>query len=623
MSTACISDLPDVVLEYIFCYLSPYRDFKSCRLVNKAWYAHAKAAERKIRRDFLNSVSLQNVVWCQKPTESRPTISKRYSHSACVLGDSMYVFGGCTTANTTFNDLWRLDLATRRWIRPLTMGTYPPPKACASLVTYKENLLLFGGWTHTSPYPVHQARRSLDPQELFAGTATWRIFRHLHVYNCGANRWTQVSTVGSCPSMAGHSATLQQGHLMVVFGGLHCNNPVGPIASSSNDVWVLDLHSYVWSKQSTTTPKPWPRYGHSQVWLLVGVLSIVGSKHCEIIASLLSGQTLKSGGGWTLLNDVWLLRISDDPEKPWSWKEVTVTNREHGAPQLSFHPACKIGNRVVVLSKSQRAYATPSGLHPVGMLRVRPTHRVWVPPSPEQPARPQPSEGQRDSCVNGTRGVLKRPLESSPPQPSASSASSPLHSQPSASSHSSADFALPSDSIGISFCCRASVRPRRTPAAPRLPKKTALSSSPSARPSVRPNARHNRQRQLELLDRMEQRLKALRAGSNAVPAVRKRPPISICPMRLYVLDVSHVTQDAQAAWMPLQQPPQHAAGGGTVAPSSVVEEVILYSLVLGRGELILFGGIQKDLVNRQEDTDAASEVVSSQLHFITSPRDVI
>lgn len=591
MSTACISDLPDVVLEYIFCYLSPYRDFKSCRLVNKAWYAHAKAAERKIRRDFLNSVSLQNVVWCQKPTESRPTISKRYSHSACVLGDSMYVFGGCTTANTTFNDLWRLDLATRRWIRPLTMGTYPPPKACASLVTYKENLLLFGGWTHTSPYPVHQ---------------TWRIFRHLHVYNCGANRWTQVSTVGSCPSMAGHSATLQQGHLMVVFGGLHCNNPVGPIASS-NDVWVLDLHSYVWSKQSTTTPKPWPRYGHSQVFL--------DDKHMLIIGGC--------GGPNMLLNDVWLLRISDDPEKPWSWKEVTVTNREHGAPQLSFHPACKIGNRVVVLSKSQRAYATPSGLHPVGMLRVRPTHRVWVPPSPEQPARPQPSEGQRDSCVNGTRGVLKRPLESSPPQPSASSASSPLHSQPSVSSHSSADFALPSSSSTASSSSCDEEDEAHEEAAPRLPKKTALSSSPSARPSVRPNARHNRQRQLELLDRMEQRLKALRAGSNAVPAVRKRPPISICPMRLYVLDVSHVTQDAQAAWMPLQQPPQHAAGGGTVAPSSVVEEVILYSLVLGRGELILFGGIQKDLVNRQEDTDAASEVVSSQLHFITSPRDVI
>lgn len=40
------------------------------------------------------------------------------------------------------------------------LGTYPPPKACASLVAYKENLLLFGGWTHTSPYPLHQVSAS-------------------------------------------------------------------------------------------------------------------------------------------------------------------------------------------------------------------------------------------------------------------------------------------------------------------------------------------------------------------------------------------------------------------------------------------------------------------------------
>lgn len=38
-----------------------------------------------------------------------------FSHSA-VYDDaslSMYVFGGCTSASTTFNDLWRLDLTDR------------------------------------------------------------------------------------------------------------------------------------------------------------------------------------------------------------------------------------------------------------------------------------------------------------------------------------------------------------------------------------------------------------------------------------------------------------------------------------------------------------------------------
>lgn len=63
-----------------------------------------------------------SVSWCHIIAEPGLTISKRYSHSACCNGNSMYIFGGCTTANTTFNDLWRLDLGTRCWIRPLATG---------------------------------------------------------------------------------------------------------------------------------------------------------------------------------------------------------------------------------------------------------------------------------------------------------------------------------------------------------------------------------------------------------------------------------------------------------------------------------------------------------------------
>lgn len=36
------------------------------------------------------------------------------------------------------------------------LGTYPSPKACASLVVYKDSLVLFGGWSHPTPYPLHQ-----------------------------------------------------------------------------------------------------------------------------------------------------------------------------------------------------------------------------------------------------------------------------------------------------------------------------------------------------------------------------------------------------------------------------------------------------------------------------------
>lgn len=68
----------------------------------------------------------------------------------------MYVFGGCTCTSTTFNDLWQLDLSTRKWSRIITIGTYPTPKALATMVHYEGMLVLFGGWTHPTPFPLHQ-----------------------------------------------------------------------------------------------------------------------------------------------------------------------------------------------------------------------------------------------------------------------------------------------------------------------------------------------------------------------------------------------------------------------------------------------------------------------------------
>ena len=45
-----------------------------------------------------------------------------------------------------------------KYIHLLLTGTYPSPKACASLVVYKESLILFGGWSHPTPYTFHQVR---------------------------------------------------------------------------------------------------------------------------------------------------------------------------------------------------------------------------------------------------------------------------------------------------------------------------------------------------------------------------------------------------------------------------------------------------------------------------------
>lgn len=103
-----------------------------------------------------------------------PTIAGRFSHSAVIYKNSMFVFGGGSSTATTFNDLWRFDLSSRKWDRPISMGNYPSPKACATLVCYKNSLILFGGWRHPTTFPPYQS---------------WRLFDELHSYNVVENRW--------------------------------------------------------------------------------------------------------------------------------------------------------------------------------------------------------------------------------------------------------------------------------------------------------------------------------------------------------------------------------------------------------------------------------------------------
>lgn len=83
------------------------------------------------------------------------------------------------------------------------------------------------------------------------------------------------------------------------------------------------------------------------------------------------------------------------------------------------------------------------------------------------------------------------------------------------------------------------------------------------------------------------------------------------PMCMYVLDIS-TALEGYVTWRTLKN-----------QSLSAPEEIILYSLVLGKGELIMFGGIQKDLNSQLQDDNTVPEIVSNCLHFMTAERFVI
>ncbi|XP_078095089.1 F-box only protein 42 isoform X2 [Mustelus asterias] len=364
-------ELPEEVLEYILSFLSPYQEHKTAALVCKQWYRLIKGVAHQCYYGFIKAVQGGFIQWESRtyPYPGTP-ITQRFSHSACYYdaNQSMYVFGGCTqsSCNAAFNDLWRLDLNSKEWIRPLASGSYPSPKAGATLVVYKDLLVLFGGWTRPSPYPLHQPERFFD---------------EIHTYSPSKNWWNCIVTTHGPPPMAGHSSSVI-GDKMIVFGGSLGSRQM------SNEVWILDMEQWAWSKPATAGSMPHPRGGQSQIIIDHETILILGG----------------CGGPNALFKDAWLLHMNSTP---WTWQQLKVENEEHGAPELWCHPACRVGQCVVVFSQA------PSGRAPLSpSLHSRPSPISATPPALGAEMREHRSQSPVRStdevpCVNGRWGTLR------------------------------------------------------------------------------------------------------------------------------------------------------------------------------------------------------------------------
>ena len=136
-----------------------------------------------------------------------------------------------------------------------------------------------------------------------------------------------------------------------------------------------------------------------------------------------------------------------------------------------------------------------------------------------------------------------------------------------------------------------------------------------AMPSVRPNASRNRQRQLDTLRMYEEKFKAKMAaagvdskdvkvqGHNVEVIKSSKKPQN--PMYIHTLDLSSVISDHKVFWLPIK-----------VNQGIVPEETIFYSLHSGRGELVMFGGIQADLTSMQRGVTVDKQVVTNKVYLL-------
>ncbi|NWT06750.1 FBX42 protein, partial [Mionectes macconnelli] len=651
-------ELPEEVLEYILSFLSPYQEHKTAALVCKQWYRLIKGVAHQCYHGFIKAVQEGNIQWESRtyPYPGTP-ITQRFSHSACYYdpNQSMYVFGGCTqsSCNAAFNDLWRLDLNSKEWIRPLASGSYPSPKAGATLVVYKDLLVLFGGWTRPSPYPLHQPERFFD---------------EIHTYSPSKNWWNCIMTTHGPPPMAGHSSCVIEDK-MIVFGGSLGSRQM------SNDVWVLDLEQWAWSKPNISGPSPHPRGGQSQIVIDNETILILGG----------------CGGPNALFKDAWLLHMQGNP---WTWQPLKVENEDHGAPELWCHPACRVGQCVVVFSQA------PSGRAPLSpSLNSRPSPISATPPA----LVPEPREYRSQSpvrstdeapCVNGRWGTLRPRAQRHTPAGSregslspARGDSSPVLNGDGASPGASLDSPVqalspgtPSAAEGLDLRVGLALGPRRgslpehkelrlgaelgweqkptallcqldgvegrTAGARNPPEHTNGLHTPPHVPGSLPVSPSALRRSLEAVKALASKASsassalsppasspgspgaepgtATRAGAaqgdgHSLPPIARRlghhPPQSLnvgkplyqsmnCkPMQMYVLDIKDTKEQGRVKWKVFNS-------------SSVVgpPETSLHTVVQGRGELIIFGG----LMDRKQNVKYYPK--TNALYFVRAKR---
>uniref|UniRef100_A0A061SA78 Acyl--binding domain-containing protein 4-like n=1 Tax=Tetraselmis sp. GSL018 TaxID=582737 RepID=A0A061SA78_9CHLO len=250
--------------------------------------------------------------WIQAEVSGARKPPPRYEHAmAAVDGKLLLVGGNC--GGRYLNDVWILDLSSLEWVPTMYSGgkqapgpppssgpdTPPPPQptlppsAGHAVVPWASSLLAVGGLT--------KAKHKSD--ELV-----------VHSLETRAMAWSLLEPSGTPPpQLGGHTATII-GSCLYVFGGEDNSRRL------SDELFVLDLESMVWSKPETKGRKPSPRCAH--------------------VAAGFGGRYLLIFGGGSVAHCYQDLHVLDVEDMSWS---VPAAAGQAPSPRAG-HAAAMLGN---------------------------------------------------------------------------------------------------------------------------------------------------------------------------------------------------------------------------------------------------------------------------------------
>eukprot|EP01127_Copromyxa_protea_P018187 TRINITY_DN5659_c0_g1_i1.p1 TRINITY_DN5659_c0_g1~~TRINITY_DN5659_c0_g1_i1.p1 ORF type:complete len:413 (-),score=51.01 TRINITY_DN5659_c0_g1_i1:523-1761(-) len=160
------------------------------------------------------------------------TIRPRLGHTATVVGNEIWVFGGSDGSQAFFNDLHIFNTVSGEWRNSEISGTPPSPRSGHSATLVADGKII-----------------------IFGGESGSDTLNDVHVLDTQKATWTQVSVEGEKPARYGHGALFLWGQLFIVGGNSAFDNLKDvPVLRKTGET------SYVWEWKQPTGPNPLPLY---------------------------------------------------------------------------------------------------------------------------------------------------------------------------------------------------------------------------------------------------------------------------------------------------------------------------------------------------------------------------
>eukprot|EP01111_Echinosteliopsis_oligospora_P009374 TRINITY_DN272_c0_g1_i1.p1 TRINITY_DN272_c0_g1~~TRINITY_DN272_c0_g1_i1.p1 ORF type:complete len:422 (-),score=102.58 TRINITY_DN272_c0_g1_i1:140-1405(-) len=218
--------------------------------------------------------------WTEQTKTTGTTPTKRFKHSATVVGKHMIFIGGQETDTKRFNEIVYYDTDTRTFSQPTIRGDKVPNFSRHTATLVGSRIYVFGGFDgHGSNFDLSM----FDPYS--------RI-------------WTNIpksSIKGVLPPSRTNHASASVGKYMFMYGGN--NNDENGRYQVLNDLCMLDTTTLTWSRPKVSGDIPEARSGHT--------LTAIGRK-----LYLFGGGVWNEREGWvSKFND---LHVLDTDTMTWT-----------------------------------------------------------------------------------------------------------------------------------------------------------------------------------------------------------------------------------------------------------------------------------------------------------------